>query len=455
LVKAKTNLDQANDAQKNAAALQDEVNNLKRMIGVAQTVKAEAVDQQFSTDMKTYASSIPQDKQYYRPAIEALYNELKARNGDLVAAKASIEDWKTKYEGREATKDAQIKTHQQAAAQASDDLQKQTDEYKQSRDRLKTDEDEIAGKLAQAVKDKDLAVTDADTKVQKADKEVKKLSGDFRTVKEKLNVALRDNPDVACGEVRWVDQRDNTVWIDRGRADGLQVHATFSVYAPDATDLAKVGKKASIEVSSIVGGHLAQARITDDKMNDPILPGDKIFTPVWRPGEHRHFAMAGRMDVDKFATDQHKLVSDLITSSGGVIDGYFDEKSKKIVDEKGNETPNLMSSSTRYLVLGTPPNEKSSQKERDLFSKIVGKADELNIEKISVGDLLNRMGWRSPAQVINYGLGGSGNASKVTAESSGPQPVSGGSNAYSGSQPASTSAGSTGGGNRGMYYRFP
>jgi hypothetical protein len=445
LVKAKTNLDQANEMQKNATALQDEANELKRMIGVAPTVKLDGVQQQFSTDMKTYASSIAQDKQYYRPAIEALSSELKARNGDLVTAKAAIEEWKTKYEGREATKDAQIKTQQQAVTQASDDLQKQTDEYKQSRERLTKDEKDIADQLAQSRKDSEVAVTTIKTQIDDTIKEKNKIAARLKEVKTQVNALTRDNPDVADGEIRWVDQRNNTVWIDRGRADGLQRQATFSVYAGETTDLAKTGKKGSIEVSSVLGDHLAQARITDDKLNDPILPGDKIFTPVWRPGEHRHFAMAGRMEVDNDGRDQRKLVRDLITSNGGVIDAEIDEKGNKVL---GELTP-----STRYLVLGTPPDAKSSKEGLAAYSKLIGDADKLNIEKISVAELLNRMGWRSPAKVVSYGVGG--NAGRLPAEASGPQHVSGGSDAYSGAAPSGTSGGSGGGSNRGAYFRFP
>ena len=446
LVKAKTNLDQANEMQKTAASLQDEVNELKRMVGVAQTVKLDAVQQQFSTDMKTYAGSIAQDKQYYRPAMEALYNELKSRNTDLVAAKASIEEWKTKYEGREATKDAQIKTHQQAVTQASDDLQKQTEEYKQARDRLTKDQQEIASQLAQARKDSEVAVSTIKTQIDETIKEKNKIATRLKEVKTQVNALTRDNPDVADGEIRWVNQRENTVWIDRGRADGLQRQATFSVYAGDTTDLAKTGKKGSIEVSSVLGEHLAQARITDDKLDDPIVPGDKIFTPVWRPGEHRHFAMAGRMDVDNDGRDQRKLVRDLITSSGGVIDAESDDKGSKVL---GELTP-----STRYLVLGSPPDAKSSKEVLAAYSKLIGDADKLAIEKISVAELLNRMGWRSPAKVVSYGAGG--NAGRLPAEAAaGPQNTSSGSNAYSGAPPSATSGGAGSGSNRGMYYRFP
>ena len=43
---------------------------------------------------------------------------------------------------------------------------------------------------------------------------------------------------------------------------------------------------------------MVEARILDDKVSDPIIPGDKIFTPLWSPGEQRHFALAGLMDID-------------------------------------------------------------------------------------------------------------------------------------------------------------
>jgi hypothetical protein len=81
-----------------------------------------------------------------------------------------------------------------------------------------------------------------------------------------------------------VDQRSRTVWINLGRADGLDRQTAFGVYSGDADEMGKAKKKATIEVTKITGDHSAEARITEDKAADPITPGDKVFTPLWSPG---------------------------------------------------------------------------------------------------------------------------------------------------------------------------
>jgi hypothetical protein len=151
--------------------------------------------------------------------------------------------------------------------------------------------------------------------------------------------------------------------------------------------------------------------------------------------------MAGQMDIDNDARDQRQLVRDLITMNGGVIDAEISEKGGKVI---GELTP-----TTRYLVLGTAPDAKSSKEALAAYSKLIGDADKLNVEKISVAELLNRMGWKSPAKVLSYGLGG--NADKVQATAGGQHNVSGGTTTYGGPQPS----GGTGGGNRGLYFRGP
>ena len=69
-------------------------------------------------------------------------------------------------------------------------------------------------------------------------------------------------------------------------------------YPADLSNLKIEGNKGSIEVTHVLGDHLAEARVTDDKLADPILPGDKVYTPLWNPGQKRHFALAGFFNID-------------------------------------------------------------------------------------------------------------------------------------------------------------
>jgi hypothetical protein len=214
-----------------------------------------------------------------------------------------------------------------------------------------------------------------------------------------------DNPD---GEISLVNQRNGTVWIDVGRADHLNPLTTFAVYPADITNLGKGAKKASIEVTQILDDHLAEARILDDKITDPIMPGDKIHTPIWNPGDKRHFALAGFMDVDGDGKNNLQLLRNLIKMNGGIVDCDVDEKGK-INGE--------ISIQTRYLVLGDKPSEKGDPAGVAGYSKIRGDAENLGIQKISMSELLERMGYKPQSHVVSFGNGANPNDFKPKPES--------------------------------------
>ena len=201
--------------------------------------------------------------------------------------------------------------------------------------------------------------------------------------------------EIPSGEVRWVDQRTGTAWINLGRADSLQRQLTFGVYPADITDMTTGGKKAAIEVTQVLGDHLAEAHVFDDKLVDPIMPGDKIYTPVWLPGEKRHFALAGFLDPNGEGKSDVQAVKDIITINGGVVDCYLDDKGKKVGD---------MTVNTRYLVLGEAPTEKSQTAIAGL-TKMLTEAERLGVQKIQLNDLLQRMGWKNRTPIVRYGRG--------------------------------------------------
>ncbi len=213
---------------------------------------------------------------------------------------------------------------------------------------------------------------------------------------ERLGQLTSQKFDTPEGEIRWVNQHTGTVWIDLGRADSLQRQVTFSVYPADISDVTVNSKKGSIEVTQVLGDHLAEARVIDDKLVDPIIAGDKIYTPVWTPGEKRHFAVGGFIDIDGDGRSDLQTVLRLITMNGGVVDSYIDEKGKRV----GQMTVN-----TRYLVLGDAPTETGQAAVIAEFSKMRSEAQRLGVQQIQLADLLQRMGWKNQTPVVHFGRG--------------------------------------------------
>lgn len=203
------------------------------------------------------------------------------------------------------------------------------------------------------------------------------------------------------GSIRWVDQKSRMAYIDLGLADGVQRQMTFSVYGQDETQQSNAIPKASIEVTQIIDRHLSKARILEDTLINPILPGDVIHTPVWVPGRRVHFALAGFMDINGDGQSDRHIVKNLISVNGGVIDAE--------VTDQGQPTGKL-SSTTRYLVLGEPPSATSGAVTGP-FSQIQSDADQLGVEKIHFQKLLGWMGYKGEFETTKLGSRGAADRS--------------------------------------------
>src|SRR5690606_13731136 len=97
-------------------------------------------------------------------------------------------------------------------------------------------------------KTRQLAKIEDDYKKQLAavQTELDNLRLQLTRAKEELNSYSGKTFEVPDGEVTWVNQRTGTVWLNRGRQDGLRPNVTFSVFERGATSLEGAVKKGSI-----------------------------------------------------------------------------------------------------------------------------------------------------------------------------------------------------------------
>ncbi len=205
---------------------------------------------------------------------------------------------------------------------------------------------------------------------------------------------VQQTPD---GMVTFVNQRGRSVWINRGDADGLQRGVTFSVLDKNTTSVEGAKPKGSIEITRIVEPHLAEANILSDDISNPILDGDLIYSPSWQPGAKIHFALVGFMDYNGDGKDDSALVRNAITLNNGVIDAQATATGRKT---------GTMTVTTRYLVVGNRPNDKSDPEALKQYSLMIDRAEKLGIEQISVSKLLNSMGVKTTTRTVGLGRGG-------------------------------------------------
>jgi hypothetical protein len=189
-------------------------------------------------------------------------------------------------------------------------------------------------------------------------------------------VSPDEKPD---GRVVRVNPSAGIVWIDLGSNDGLRRQQTFSIYDKDEADFQNTTPKATIEIASVEGPEVAQARIVSKDDENPIVPQDVVFSPTWQPGQRLHFALAGKLDYNDDGVADNRLIKDLILNNGGVIDAE--------VDEQGRRTGKV-EIRTRYLVLGDPPGEQPDAAVNDAYTELITQAEEIGAEKVYIKHLL-------------------------------------------------------------------
>ncbi len=395
--KAADNEQVAKEARENEETAKKNFSTLRTYIGLPDSAKVDAIGDRFKKDMTTYAANFPEEAQSYSAVLPYLYKVIDEKLGDLETSKVSIQKWKDDYSVVQANAKPQVVNAENAAKAAKEDLAKVNADYKARRTAYLGEQQQLRAQFSKVRKEATMQAARAEEQLQDTNNRLQKLAQINQARSDQLRQFRDETFEVPDGEIRWVNQHNGTVWINRGRADSLQRQTTFSVYPRDTSNLTGGGKKASIEVTQILGPHTAEARIVEDSMTNPVMPGDKIHTPIWSRGEQRRFALAGLMDLDGNGKSDQHIVRNLITMNGGVIDSYMDETGKP----RGKMTVD-----TRYLVLGKAPDERSTPAQRNGYTAMIGESNELNIEQISLGELLNQMGWKNQSPVTRFGRGG-------------------------------------------------
>ena len=397
------------DVEKRAVAALDEVAQLRKLMGFnpeadklilgnAETPEPDSILATFKADMTKYGDNI--DKKDYREIIATLHDT-------LLAAQAAESDSKTKevaastqFKEVESVKDAQVVVFRQDATKAGADLNAANESFKTTVDELDKTKGELAGQLEAKRNQMDEQVAAITKERDALAVQVSKLGQLNKALvdrgsKEITDRTITESPD---GEVTWVNQRSRIVWINLGSDDRLERQTVFSVFPVDTNDSPDLSrKKGNIEVIRILDGRMAEARIVDDNVADPILPGDKIISPVWDRGRTEGFALAGFMDIDGDGRSDRNKIRELIKQNGGRIDAE--------VEDDGKLTGKI-EISTRYIILGDPPNETSIKPELlENFSKLTGDAQDLTVEKISVQKFVQQLGFRTEERTVPLGRG--------------------------------------------------
>jgi hypothetical protein len=156
------------------------------------------------------------------------------------------------------------------------------------------------------------------------------------------------------------------------------------------------GPKAYVEVVELLGPHLSLGRITMDKTLEPLVRGDRLFSPVWTPGEQKHFALVGGFDLTGKGSKDRALLIAMIKRQGGVIDLFVDDDGQIVgdVQEITVETDYLIEGKRADETDPEDPQAKSALRIEETRRDLRSQAKRLGVEIIDQQKLYDFMGYK-------------------------------------------------------------
>lgn len=393
---------QAQKTQAENAARQkvQEAEAMLTMLGLDAGATFAEVQERYEEDKKQFMSTFEEGTQTYRNALDYVYTENAKIAQQENEAKKQVKSLEQQLVALEAEKNKQIEAAQSEANEAKQDLAGERARFQRERDNIDRQKKQLAQTLADKEAEFNQRLAEARAAQSQAEDSLTKAERSRATL---LAERKQETPssEVADGQVTYVNQATQTAWIDLGEADSLRRQVTFSVFDSALSDAAKAEKKGSLEVTRLLGDHIAEVKITSDDPRNPILPGDRIYSQVWQRGKALRFGLTGLIDIDGDGISDLQRAKDLIALNGAMVDVSLEEDGT--VD--GEMTVN-----TRYLVLGDSPDQPSKAVYRDGYQQMSREANNLGVDTITLAEFLNRMGYKPAEETVRFS-GGSSTAS--------------------------------------------
>jgi hypothetical protein len=397
---------------------QTELNDLKKIAGFPETDGIDKIKVDFAKTIEPELAGrqpdavtllmLFQELQNTKTEQVQRYNELETENNLL----------KVTNEQREAAKQAQIDEITKARDDAIAEAKAATEKFNTTQAASAKTEADLKTQIETTQAEAEKVKSEAAAKVSELESQLQQAFAKIAAQTEEIARLKNDDFEIPYGQIARVDQRTQTVWINLGEDDNLRRQVVLAVYPTDENAVgSNLERKATIEVTNILGPHLAEARIRDDDIVNPIIRGDKVHTAMWAPGEVIHVALAGLMDIDGDDSSDIELLRQLITSGGAVIDAE--------VDGKGN-VQGAITPQTSYLITGKePPQREGNEAAMEPYTKIRRDAITYGLKSLTLTEFLKRSGWKDIKQVMNFTRPGTANEFMQDAREGG-RPVSNG-----------------------------
>lgn len=298
-------------------------------------------------------------------------------------------DLRSTLEGVNASNDVRVKNAEQKLAQAVAEKQAADAKHEQDRQELVAKLDKVNTINAEQAQQ----ITNLKSELDKTKTAYDKQLALLRAINRENQEQIRKNE-------TFLDKRDATItYVDRTRREvhtsltrgmGARPQLRFSIFDRGAHGLPTDKPKATIELTYVGDNGSVGKVVKQVDYADPIRPGDQVYSPTWDPNHPLHFALIGRIDINRDGNDDRDALKRLIEISGGVVD--YDLPPPGQGSEKGQITPRIdyyvMDDSKS--VFGGGLKAKNANEKNEAYLEMRATEDKEFIEKKSAAEKLAR-----------------------------------------------------------------
>lgn len=394
--------DQLNNSQSEVRTNSDRISLMKAMMGIDSVTEAqfeelrksasgdpdmEAIERNFIEDMAYLGPDVDPQNRSYRALPEYLVNAIRSRNDQYGQARdeattirsqaaSDVDNARKAEEEAKKTRDAAIQKQQQDNEEFLQARAKMKEEGERTRDELTKSSRELAAVRKAAADEK-----------AKLEGDLTKTRSIVETQRQELTRLRSDRFENVQGEIDYVIPPGRLVLINLGSADSLVVGVQFGVVDVNELNVEEAELKAQIQVEKILGNHSAQARVLGNpSYKNPLVRGDKLYSPFWAPGRKVRIALAGDIDITGDGRSNTDQLKTMIESAGAEVAATI--SASGVMEGK-------LDSSVRFLVVGEQPDsatgpDADANRNRAMaeIGRLKAQATELGITTIPAWKLL-------------------------------------------------------------------
>jgi hypothetical protein len=391
----------------------DEVQVLKRLVGRnfdqvddptnpqnANTVKSAALKDMSDFGKELAGTNYAETLQKLREALDAALADRDSKAAQV----ASLEnDLKAERDRLNSRIDTASKAQTKAETDKRDVIAVQDERLTAKQDELDKLKQAINTVEAELAQEKEAREKDNNAKSM----EITKLEGRIEFLRKKLDEVERVSFEVGDGLIQRVDNSSKLVWINLGRDDFLKPRMTFSVYSKATHGVGRGAEdiKGKIEVTRILGPHIAEARIIEEDLYRPMVANDVLYTPLWSPGLLEKVAFIGLIDLDGDGKSDWEEMKQLLAISGAQVDTFVGEDGVRLPENS------KITVHTKFLVRGfIPEPDQAAANDKDRILEIrkheadmVKEAVVNGVRTIKLNDFLALIGFESKRRIFRPG----------------------------------------------------